>query len=575
MPSAKRKQGLGFWRRQKCKMRRAIFELQSSNKVKNKYFSTMAKFILLPTIAAALVAVWLGYFISKMHEMDEAYQKWNEDEWHIDEYFSRPAPFFRFINTKCFGDGSALLYFMRVVFVSPALNRVLELMETADKDEDRVMLPKILCNERARMSLTERVDEFYTDVKSSTTLTITAKLLLYLGSYTGLINHYGLLEMGMNAQVQNEVIKEPVFIVSPPRTATTILHRTMSLDRKRFKSFDFSEMTVPLPNVIPRWDEEGRRQKWQEGENFLREYEFVYPGIVKTIGSMHTLSPTEAEEDLSWLDHGLGHPYRSLFELYPEYRSKNKKKQDNDSNDVREDDGSWGIVESNEVIEYRYAWLSMIMKIHQHVDKNKWEERSAHKDDASTSSEHPTSGLLWIMKDPNHAPHLNELLAQFPHAKLIFIHRNPADIVTSLAKLYIVCISMDFLPGSRGSSAKEIGEEAVLRMKYYSKGMVDFTREQNSKPSSPYSLQQHGNSTSRIDLRFDDVVQDVPGSIAKIYQQFYPERGGPSVEAMKAMKNYLKQDMKEKQIRQRRSLEEFHLTKDDVAFTEYNQLFLS
>ena len=78
------------------------------------------------------------------------------------------------------------------------------------------------------------------------------RYMSWLGSYTGLINHHDLLEMGMNAQVQNEVIKEPVFIVSPPRTATTILHRTMSLDRKRFRSFDFSEMTVPLPNVVPR-----------------------------------------------------------------------------------------------------------------------------------------------------------------------------------------------------------------------------------------------------------------------------------------------------------------------------------
>eukprot|EP00985_Skeletonema_marinoi_P001281 scaffold515_cov137-Skeletonema_marinoi.AAC.9 len=207
-----------------------------------------------------------------MHKMDEAYQNWNEKEWHIDQYFSRPALLVRFIDTKCFGDGSLLLYFIRVAFVSPALNRVLELMEETDKDEEGVLLPKILCNERARMSLKERVDDFYADIKSSTTLTVTSKTFLYIGSYTGLINHHGLLQMGMNAQVQNEVIKEPIFIVSPPRTATTILHRTMSLDRTRFRSFDFSDMNVPLPNLVARWDEEGRKQKGEEGEQFLRSF---------------------------------------------------------------------------------------------------------------------------------------------------------------------------------------------------------------------------------------------------------------------------------------------------------------
>jgi len=40
-----------------------------------------------------------------------------------------------------------------------------------------------------------------------------------------------------------------------------------------------------------------------------------------------------------------------------------------------------------------------------------------------------------------------------------------------------------------------------------------------------------------------------------------------------AIKGYLKKDKNEKQIRQRRSLKDFHLTKNDIAFPEYNQLF--
>ena len=512
----------------------------------------------------ALMAIWVGYFTLKMHQIDSAFFTWNENEWRIDHDFARPSLLARFINTECFGDGSLALYLVRVSLVSPALNRVVQLMEEADKDE-KSALPKILCNERARTSLQQRVDDFFTDVKSSTSLTVMGKMILYQSSYDGLVNHHGLLQLGMNAHVQNEVIKEPVFIVSPPRTGTTILHRTMALDKSRFRSFDFSDMTIPFPNMVPRWDDQGRIQKAKEGEQFIRLYDTVYPGIVKCVGTMHTLGPAEADEDLGWLDHGLGHRYRTLFKLYPEYRNKVKNK---------DDDGSWGNVESDEVAEYRYAWLAMIMKIYQWIDKDEWKQRHNSGDGVLQNNEHPTSGMPWIMKDPNHAPRLNELLAQFPDAKFIFIHRNPADIVTSLAKLYAVFISMDFIPGSRGSSAKELGEEAVLRTKYYSNGIIGFTREHTfNQVSSPYSL--YANSTSRIDLHFEDLVRDVPGAIQKIHQQFYPNEDGPSDTAMEAMNNYLKQQQSIRKRSQRRSLQDLHLTSNDVPFTEYNDLFLS
>ena len=110
-------------------------------------------------------------------------------------------------------------------------------------------------------------------------------------------------------------------------------------------------------------------------------------------------------------------------------------------------------------------------------------------------------------------------------------------------------------------------------MNYYTKGMIEFTGDHNYKLSSPYSL--HGNSTSRIDLSFEEVVRDIPGSIIEICQQFYPEQDGPSDAAMEAIKDYLKRDKKEKQVSQRRSLEDFHLTKNDVAFADYTDLFLS
>jgi len=179
------------------------------------------------------------------------------------------------------------------------------------------------------------------------------------------------------------------------------------------------------------------------------------------------------------------------------------------------------------------------------------------------------------MKDPNHSAYLPELLEQFPDAKLIFTHRNPGEVVPSLAKLFVMFTSPDFIPGSEGTSAKEWGEETLKRMNHYSGGLVDFTRDQNNiQSSSPYSFPSRS-STSRIDLSFADVRWDVPGAIEKIYEHFYPDEPHLSNVAKRAFKTYLEQNEREKHGNQRRSLEDFHLSKDDVAFSEYNEMFLN
>lgn len=98
-------------------------------------------------------------------------------------------------------------------------------------------------------------------------------------------------------------------------------------------------------------------------------------------------------------------------------------------------------------------------------------------------------------------------------------------------------------------------------MKHYCDGLVSFTKNQDC--NSPYALQQElGGSTCRIDLYFKDVVRDIPGTIGKIYQQFYTTHPGPSREAIQSFQVYLDENGREKRGNQRRSLQDFHLTDD-------------
>ena len=41
----------------------------------------------------------------------------------------------------------------------------------------------------------------------------------------------------------------------------------------------------------------------------------------------------------------------------------------------------------------------------------------------------------WILKTPNHLWHLDALLAAYPDARIIWTHRDPGPVVTSLASL--------------------------------------------------------------------------------------------------------------------------------------------
>lgn len=95
-------------------------------------------------------------------------------------------------------------------------------------------------------------------------------------------------------------------------------------------------------------------------------------------------------------------------------------------------------------------------------------------------------------------------------------------------------VLIDFIPGISGSLAREIGQEAVLRMKHYM-NLVHFTKKQSK--TSPFHYQS--NSTSRIDLLFNDVVQIIPGAIANINTQFYPDQPLSSAKVVKAFKTYL------------------------------------
>lgn len=270
--------------------------------------------IILYVIIAIVVVIllWLLTCIIKVYQHDQAYQRINDEDWHIDG-FSKPIYAFRLINAIGLGCGSScfvysLLYIIDKMLVQPALKKSLKMMEAAEEIEWGRVDP-ILCNKEARDAMKQRVQDYYSDIWRSKTMNNGSKILNYSGAYQCLTHHQALLKLGMSVEVSKEKVREPVFIVSLPRTGTTILHRTMSLDRKRFRNFDLCDMIAPLPGPVPRWDEEGRKQKAKEGNELFDKLKAIFPGFAECMETMHGFRSNEADEDLGWYDTGLGHMY--------------------------------------------------------------------------------------------------------------------------------------------------------------------------------------------------------------------------------------------------------------------------
>ncbi|CAB9522760.1 expressed unknown protein [Seminavis robusta] len=510
-------------------------------------------------VPAAIATVGASSICLAVRNADKKRHDFNESDWKVSG-LPWPAFFVRCINVIP-GFASFILPILKYLVIQPALRKSIATMEEADRQN---LVPKILCNQTARKEIQERLDHFYEDTYKSLTLTQFAKVISYSNAFFCLENHAGLLKLAMCPEVQQEQVDKPVFIASFARTGTTILHRTMSLDRDQWRNFDFGDMFCPLPQPAARWDTANGRPKKAKMTKAIIDIALVYfyPGWMKCLETMHGIRPNEADEDLLWYSCAMGHPYmETLIRLYPEARQYPE---------------GMSPLESKQMAKYKYTWIKMMMQLHQCIDKSTWPD----------SNNMPCPDHPWLLKDPNHTAYLPELLEVFPDARLIFTHRPPAEIVPSMAKTWVLVVLPEFVPGNPGSSSAEIGAEVVTRAKHYADGIVSFTQAQSTGSSLAFCAaakskeEMMRNTTDcekrqRIDFWFGDVVADIPGTIEKVYAHFLGIQ--PSEKAKKIFVQYLEVNERAKLGNQRRSLEDFGLTKEgmDQVFQSYNEMFLN
>lgn len=249
--------------------------------------------------------------------------------------------------------------------------------------------------------------------------------------------------------ILDTTIERPVFILGLPRTGTTTLQQLLQQDPD-------SQVLEYWLGVVPR--SRPPRETWADDPDYQRVAEVLRLTYEADpdLRALHDVSAEDAGEcrfvfrhlfkDDSY-DHTAHLPsYRAWFDAQP-------------MDDV-------------------YRWYRDVLKLIQY----------------------PTQGKRWVLKYPPHLRCLHELFREFPDARVIHTHRDPARVIPSYASLlahFSAVYEERVDPFEIGQLAARLWQDRIAQ------GMRD--REALDRESQ------------FVDLHFRDVLSDPIGSIEKAF----------------------------------------------------------
>lgn len=193
-------------------------------------------------------------------------------------------------------------------------------------------------------------------------------------------------EMARNTRIEDQDIKNPIFIIGMPRTGTTILHAILHQDPAHRSPLAW-ECLLPYPAATP--------------DNFT---------------SNAQLATVRKEFD-------------QLFKLVPDFRRKHYMEADSPQECL-------GIT----AFDFNSFQFSAQLYLPSYMN---WFSNESdmlgtmrfHKRFLQYLQSGGVVGERWLLKSPVHLRRLPEIFEVYPDAKVIMTHRGPADIVSSTASL--------------------------------------------------------------------------------------------------------------------------------------------
>jgi len=209
--------------------------------------------------------------------------------------------------------------------------------------------------------------------------------------------------------ITQQRIERPIFITGLPRSGTTFLHRLMMADR---------ENRAPLvwQTIYPYPPRDGADRRVARVTQQLRAFERLAPQF-RGLHPLSAISPQECSEITA-------HVFRSLrFDttyMIPSYRT----------------------------------WLDAAG----HVPAYQFHQRFLQHLQFQEVSAGARAGR-WVLKCPDHVFALDAIRTVYPDARLAFVHRDPVDVLLSVAKLTEVVRA----PFTRHLDPLEIGRQESAR----------------------------------------------------------------------------------------------------------------
>ncbi len=306
-------------------------------------------------------------------------------------------------------------------------------------------------------------------------------------------------------ELDREEIRRPLFILGLPRTGTTILFNLLAQDPANRPPLGWE---VEIPDPPPDGDSYQSDPRIQQVQRQFDQLDRVSPGLA----AIHEFGALLPQECVQITAHEfLSVQFHVLFNV-PSYQD-------------------W-LDRQSFLPAYR-----MHRAFLQHL-------------------QHGYAGERWLLKSPGHLAVVEDLLQAYPDACIIHTHRDPLEVMSSLASLSYTLRVLN----SDHADPLLVGRQ-----------QTDLW-ERNLKRALQARDRAGGRQAQFFDVRFEEVLADPIALVARIYQHF----GLPLDSGARArMEAFLRDNPRDKHGSHRYSLGDFGLdpAKEAPRFAEYCQRF--
>jgi hypothetical protein len=300
-------------------------------------------------------------------------------------------------------------------------------------------------------------------------------------------------------------IERPVFIVGLPRTGTTILFNLLAQDFANRAPLGWE---VQFPTPPPEERTYTRDPRIKKAYKYFGQMEQMAPELP----TIHEVGAELPQECMPILAHTLLSPQPGIVYNIPSYQA-------------------W-VDQQSAAPSYKYHRHFL-----EHLQSHYMKDR-------------------WVLKSPVHLRTLDALLDEYPDARLIFTHRDPAKTIPSLASLIYTI---------RGIATDSVDAKAV--------GREQFHWWADSLDQAMAVRAKHADKAQQfMDIHFEDVIADPVAALRGAYERFEMP-WTPEIEAR--MRAFLADNPRGKHGTHRYELDDFGLKLGEIRerFARYCSAF--